>query len=103
MKPAADRSLRIDGATAATVEFRFDGRRVVGRPGESIAAALWAAGIRTLRRSPGRGAPRGMFCNVGVCQECVVSVEGRRRPACTTTVSPGLDVVSIAADSDTAA
>jgi D-hydroxyproline dehydrogenase subunit gamma len=100
MKPAADRSLRIDGAPAATVEFRFDGRRIVGRPGESIASALWAAGIRTLRHSPGRAAPRGVFCNVGVCQECVVVVEGRHRPACTTPVAPGLDVASIALDPD---
>lgn len=103
MKPAAERSLRIDGTAGATVEFRFDGRRVVGRPGESIAAALWAAGIRTLRRSPGCAAPRGVFCNVGVCQECVVVIAGRRQPACTTPVAAGLDVASLAHDPDAGA
>jgi len=103
MKPAADRSLRIDGESAATAEFRFDGRRVVGRPGESLASALWAAGIRTLGHSPGCAAPRGLFCNVGVCHQCVVVVDGLRRPACTTPVVAGLDVASIALDPDAGA
>lgn len=102
MKSAADRSLRIDGAPVTTVEFRFDGRQVVGRAGESIAAALWAAGIRTLRHSPGRAAPRGVFCNVGVCQECVVVIAGRRQPACTTPVTQGLEVTSIATEPEPA-
>ncbi|MEP7182423.1 MAG: (2Fe-2S)-binding protein [Betaproteobacteria bacterium] len=102
MKPAADRSLRIDGAPVTTVDFRFDGRPVSGRAGESIATALWAAGIRTLGHSPTRGTPRGMFCAVGVCQECVVLVDGRRQPACTTQIAAGLDVTSVPRAADAA-
>ena len=50
--------------------------------GANLAASLAAAGIRTLRYSPRAGMPRGMFCLMGVCQECVVEVDGRRVPAC---------------------
>jgi aerobic-type carbon monoxide dehydrogenase small subunit (CoxS/CutS family) len=52
---------------------------------------LWAAGIRRLRGSPG-GAPRGLFCGMGVCQECVVEVEGATLPACQTRVADGMVV-----------
>lgn len=74
------------------VEFRFDGMPVHAHAGESIAAALFAAGVRELRSSPRTGSPRGMFCLMGVCQECVVVVDGRRAPACQEIVSAGLDV-----------
>ena len=74
--------------------FTFDGAPVGGYAGESVAAALLAAGISTLRRSPRDGAPRGAFCWVGICQECTVVVDGRRRPACGTAVTEGLVVLS---------
>ena len=102
MKPAADRSLRIDGAPATTIEFRFDGRPVSGCAGESVATALWAAGVRTLGHSPTLGTPRGMFCAVGVCQECVVLVDGRRQPVCTTPIAAGLDVIPVPHAADAA-
>jgi hypothetical protein len=57
--------------------------------------ALWEAGFRALRPSPVDATPRGVFCAIGICQECAVIVEGVRRPACTTTVVPGLSVRSI--------
>jgi predicted molibdopterin-dependent oxidoreductase YjgC len=83
------------GDRSASVDFYFDGRRVAGRPGQSIALALWDAGIRALRRSPIDGAPRGMFCAVGLCQECVVMIDGVRRPSCVTLVHPALSVLSV--------
>jgi len=86
--------LRIDDGAGTPVDFYFDDRRVVGYPGESVANALWAAGIRTLRSRPS-GAPRGMFCAIGVCQECMVLVDGCRQPACTTAVAAGLHVKSL--------
>jgi len=79
----------------ASVDFYFDGRLVTGRPGQSVAIALWDAGIRTLRHSPIDGAPRGMFCAIGVCQECVVMIGEVRRPACTTLVQSGLRVLPV--------
>ena len=68
-----------------------DGQSVQAYVGESLATALLAAGIATFRSSPG-GAPRSAFCHMGVCQECVVHVNGRAVPACTTVVEDGLDV-----------
>jgi thioredoxin reductase len=58
------------------VTFQFEGRPMQGRRGESLAAALTAAGERSLRLTrDGRG--RGIFCGMGVCQECVVEIDGK--------------------------
>jgi predicted molibdopterin-dependent oxidoreductase YjgC len=85
-------SLRIAGMARGTaVTLWVDGRPVPAFAGESIATALWAAGLRHLRASPG-GAPRGLFCGMGVCQECVVEVEGAAVPACQARVAEGLVV-----------
>lgn len=78
---------------AETVEFRFDGRPVPGHLGEPVAAALLAAGIRTLRRHEAHGDPRGLFCGIGHCYECQVTVNGQPGVrACLTPVQAGLRV-----------
>jgi predicted molibdopterin-dependent oxidoreductase YjgC len=85
--------LRIGEASRGRqVSFLFDGRPVVACEGEMIACALACAGIRTLRASPRGGAPRGMFCMMGSCQECVVRIDGRMTTACQEPVRDGLDV-----------
>lgn len=56
--------------------FTFDGETVEARAGETIAAALTAADIRTLRITR-EGEPRGLYCGMGVCQECLVEVDGQ--------------------------
>jgi predicted molibdopterin-dependent oxidoreductase YjgC len=86
------------GGRGPAVEFSFDGEAVRAYAGESVACALFAAGIRTLRRSPRAALMRGMFCLMGSCQECVVEVNGRRVPACQEPVRAGLDVRSAAQD-----
>ena len=93
--PAAAGGLRIGrDARDAAIEFLFDGCKVRACAGESIACALFAAGIRTLRHSPRTGMARGMFCLMGSCQECAVWVDGRRVPACQEPARDGLDVKS---------
>lgn len=87
--------MQADGG--ATIDFTFDGRRVTARPGQSVAMALWDAGVRALRESPRDAAPRGVFCGIGICQECAVVIDGVRRPACTTLVRPGLNVLPVRA------
>ena len=73
--------------------FRFDGREVQARPGDSIAAALEVAGMRVLGRSRA-GRPRGVFCGMGACQDCMVRVDGRlSQRACMTEAAPGMEVV----------
>ncbi|MEU4098020.1 (2Fe-2S)-binding protein [Streptomyces sp. NPDC026673] len=74
--------------------FTFDGRAVPAHPGQSVAAALWAAGVLSWRTTRVEGAPRGVFCGIGVCFDCLVTVNGHAgRRACVTPVGPG-DVVN---------
>ncbi len=73
------------------VEFMFDGCSFTAIEGQSVAAALLAAGIRHLRDAPD-GSPRGAFCFMGLCQECLVEVEGVTIEACRLRVTPGLEV-----------
>jgi predicted molibdopterin-dependent oxidoreductase YjgC len=87
-------SIRIEGSVdrGSAVEVMVDGRAVEAFLGESVAAALYAAGVRELRKSPTAGAPRGMFCLMGVCQECVVRIDGRLVPACQEPVRAGMTI-----------
>jgi glycine/D-amino acid oxidase-like deaminating enzyme len=79
---------------SAPIRIRFDGAEIEALPGETIAAALAAADIVALRKTRG-GAPRGPFCGMGVCFDCLVTVDGRpSQRACLTPVAPGMDVRS---------
>ncbi len=77
------------------VTITVDGKRVTAHAGEMLAAALLAAGIVSLRRSPRDGAPRGAFCLMGVCQECLVRVAGETRQSCLVIVAEGLEVETL--------
>ena len=78
----------------APVRFRFDGTEIEALTGETIAAALAAADIVTVRQARS-GAPRGPFCGMGVCFDCLVTVDGRpNQRACLTKVAAGMEVLS---------
>ena len=76
----------------AEVTFTFAGDTVRARAGDTIAMALWTAGERVLRASSKDAAPRGVLCNMGICYECLVVVDGVTVRACTTVVQPGMCV-----------
>ncbi|MEU6119114.1 (2Fe-2S)-binding protein [Streptomyces sp. NPDC047117] len=57
------------------VRITVDGEPVTGIAGRSIAGVLLAAG-RTSWRTARSGAPRGVFCGIGVCFDCVLTVNG---------------------------
>lgn len=57
--------------------FYFDGIPISFRPGQSIGAALIAAGIRSWRVTRLDAAPRGLFCGIGVCFDCLVTIDGQ--------------------------
>lgn len=77
----------------APFTFRFEGHPVNAHPGETIAAALLAAGYRELRRTRVADRPRGLFCAIGTCFDCLVSVEGGGPVrACVTPVRPDIEV-----------
>lgn len=89
-------SLRMDGVERGpSVLFSLDGRPVPAHAGESVAAALFAHGVRTLRTSPQAGRPRGMFCLMGSCQECLVWVGERKLASCQVPVVHGLQVETL--------
>ena len=58
------------------VSFTFDGRTLHGYEGETVAAALHAAGVTTYRESPRLHRPRGFFCAIGKCSSCLMTVDG---------------------------
>lgn len=74
------------------VKFRFAGEEVVAAAGDTIAMALWAHGQNVLRHSSKLGAPRAVLCNMGICYECLVRVDGQTVRGCTTLVQDGLVV-----------
>src|SRR5580704_16323650 len=76
------------------IAFRFDATPIPALEGETIAAALSAAGIIAFRRTAS-GAPRGLHCGMGACFDCVVTVDGRiGQRACMTKVADGMAVTS---------
>jgi predicted molibdopterin-dependent oxidoreductase YjgC len=78
-----------------TLTLSFDGRAVRARDGDSVASALLAAGVMVTRLTPVSGAPRGPWCMMGACFECVAVVDGRR--GVRTCMTPAQEGLSIAA------
>lgn len=75
------------------IEFEVDGKSYQGIKGDSIAAALLANGVRTLRYSNRDKEPRGIYCGIGHCFECRMTVNGVQSiRACITQACDG-DVV----------
>ncbi len=69
--------------------FHFDGHPIAFAKGQSVAAALTKAGERALRKTA-KGALRGMFCGMGVCQDCLVTIDGvPNQRACMTPAKTG--------------
>jgi len=84
---------RLDDAGATPVSLTFEGQPIVARPGDTVAAAMLAAGHFTGRTTPVSGAPRGPFCMMGACFECLVEIDGEPNwQACMTPVAEGMQV-----------
>jgi predicted molibdopterin-dependent oxidoreductase YjgC len=80
---------------AAVVLITVDGEPVEAREGDSVAAALIGAGKRALRTTAVSGAPRGVYCMMGACYDCLVAIDGApNRQACMTLVSAGMAIRS---------
>jgi predicted molibdopterin-dependent oxidoreductase YjgC len=73
------------------VTIEMDGERLEAYAGETLAAVLLAYGRRGVRTSVRFRLPRGLFCGMGSCYECLVVVDGRPNiRACMTPVQPGM-------------
>jgi aerobic-type carbon monoxide dehydrogenase small subunit (CoxS/CutS family) len=75
------------------IELTVDGAPLTAPAGQSLAAVLLNAGRETLRDSPA-GDPRGLYCGIGVCQECRVVVDGVVMRSCVTPVRAGMRVTT---------
>jgi len=80
------------GEQEFAIHFTFDGQPLTARLGDTIASALYAAGIRSWRRSR-QGDERGLLCGIGVCFDCLLSVDGvDNLRACQTLLTDGMRV-----------
>ena len=77
----------------ATLLLKVDGREIRARDGDTMAAALLAAGIKHIRTTPVSGKPRAPYCLMGVCFDCLVTIDGvGSRQACLVPVHEGMAV-----------
>lgn len=84
---------RLPNATAERVPFTIDGRAAEAQAGDSVAAALLANGVQTCRATPVSGAPRAPYCMMGVCFDCLVTIDGvGNRQGCQVRLEPGMRV-----------
>jgi sarcosine oxidase subunit alpha len=87
-----DRGLYQSAAMKGALDrrFKFDGKRISFREGDTIGSALHRAGVRTISRSMKYHRPRGLYCCVGSCASCLVDVDGvPNLPACMTSPEDG--------------
>ena len=79
----------------ASVTLQLDGKPLPARRGQTVAVAMLAAGQRVLRHTRRTGKPRGLFCAMGVCFDCVMTIDGEPGVrACMTKVEDGMQVNS---------
>lgn len=75
------------------LQIEVDGEPVDSFEGETIAAAIIASGRRTFRRTARNDAPRGIFCGMGICFDCMMTVNGVPNVrTCVTPVEAGMKV-----------
>ena len=83
---------RLDDA-GTTVTLKVDGKPIRARSGDTVAAAMLAAGIDHCRTTPVTGAPRAPYCLMGVCFDCLVTIDGiGSRQGCLVPVREGMAV-----------
>ena len=84
---------RLPEARGEAVRLTVDGQPVEARAGDTVAAALLAAGIDTCRTTPVSGAPRAPYCMMGVCFDCLVAIDGvGNRQGCLVRVAEGMAI-----------
>jgi predicted molibdopterin-dependent oxidoreductase YjgC len=75
------------------VMIRVDGRPIQAYEGEPIAAALMAIGVKVFRKTRKKKQPRGVFCAIGRCTDCIMSVDGIPNVrTCITPVREGMEI-----------
>lgn len=86
-------SLPDTDATVKAITFEFEGQPVQARTGDTVAAALLAAGVTAFRTTPVSGSLRAPWCMMGICFECLVDIDGTPNcQACQVKVLPDMRV-----------
>ena len=84
---------RLPEAAGDTVAFTLNGAPMTARAGDTVAAALLATGVSYCRTTPVSGTRRASYCMMGVCFECLVTIDGvGNRQACLIAVREGMRV-----------
>jgi predicted molibdopterin-dependent oxidoreductase YjgC len=80
-------------ASDTDITIYLDGQPIQAAAGDSVAAALLAAGVTSFRTCAVTGEPRAPYCMIGNCYECLVEIDGwPDRQACLVPVAPGMRV-----------
>jgi len=80
-------------ADGSAITVTVDGQTVACRAGDSVAAALLASGISACRNTAVSNTPRGPFCMMGVCYDCLVVIDGQpNQQGCMTPVRDGMKI-----------
>jgi len=75
------------------LQFFFDGKAIPAFDGETVAAAIFATGKRDLRISANLSEKRSLYCGIGVCYECVMTINDIPNVrSCQTLVKDGMIV-----------
>jgi sarcosine oxidase subunit alpha len=81
------------GDTGATLTLKIDGKAIRARIGDTVAAAMLAAGVDHCRTTPVGGAPRAPYCLMGVCFDCLVTIDGvGNRQGCLVQAREGMTI-----------
>jgi D-hydroxyproline dehydrogenase subunit gamma len=84
---------RLPDIEGKLITFAIDGRSATARVGDTVAAALLANSLEVCRTTPVSGAPRAPYCMMGVCFECLVTIDGiGNRQGCLVAVEEGMRV-----------
>lgn len=86
---------RLPESRGAAVRVTIDGRIHEAREGDTVAAALLAAGLTHCRTTPVSGAPRAPYCMMGACFDCLVTIDGvGNRQGCLVPVREGMAIAT---------
>jgi len=84
---------RLPDSDSDAVRVTIDGRQHDARVGDTVAAAMLAAGLDHCRTTPVSGAPRAPYCMMGVCFDCLVTIDGvGNRQGCLVRVHEGMKI-----------
>jgi predicted molibdopterin-dependent oxidoreductase YjgC len=84
---------RLSETAGAQIPFTFDGRPLSGRHGDTVAAALIGANVAVCRLTSISSTSRGPFCLMGVCFDCLVSIDGAtNRQGCLVPLEAGMRI-----------